>query len=604
MKRTEAASESVFDTQSLLMADVWIEAERLRLLKRVLPGIGVPLLLASVITFVGGGLSAPWQLWIMRLVMFLSLAAYFIAIRLCRQKRAAASSYLLVAMLTVIALVLALLFDDLIVVFAILGLLISFLAGVLISLHVGYSSAIMVLIIGMGLFLGEKYGPLFPMLDLGSQAKQIIDLFAFLITIFLGTHLLALNQQGTHRALNRLVSQSNELKKLNKELGREIAERERAEEALARLNVDLESTVALRTAAYVTEQEKSAAILKSVGDAIGMTDLDMQVLYVNDAFTALTGYAPEDIVGKPMYVLMAERLPARDRQVLRHTLAEGEIWRGELAAKRKDGRVYDATMAIAPMYDATGRQIGYVASHQDVSRAKSLERARSRFIQNVSHELRTPVATLKLYTHMLRKDMSLEKCEQYVAVLDAQSQRLESLIEDLLEITALDSGQSIVTWDLVEVGSLLQSVVVAHGKHAEMKNIALKVALVLENFPAVRGDTSRLYQALSEIVENAIVFTPPEGEITLRAEASEHAEQLWGVLSVHDTGPGIKLEEQDCIFERFYRGELAESGHIPGTGLGLSIVYEIMRAHGGRVTVKSQFGLGSTFMLWLPTTVE
>jgi len=142
----------------------------------------------------------------------------------------------------------------------------------------------------------------------------------------------------------------------------------------------------------------------------------------------------------------------------------------------------------------------------------------------------------------------------------------------------------------------------------------------------VRGDQARLTQALSELVENAILFTPAGGEVAIEAGVAEAEGERWVTIAVHDTGPGVLPEEQDSIFDRFYRGSVAEAGHIPGTGLGLSIVKEIVQAHGGRVTVESPAarragpspspdnpaqhapaadgpGPGSTFTLWLRTEV-
>jgi len=108
-----------------------------------------------------------------------------------------------------------------------------------------------------------------------------------------------------------------------------------------------------------------------------------------------------------------------------------------------------------------------------------------------------------------------------------------------------------------------------------------------------------LVQALSEGVENAVTFTGAGGRVTIEARALEEEGEQWVTIVVRDTGPGISLEEQERVFDRFFRGKLAESGHVPGTGLGLSIAQEILRAHGGRVTVESKEGEGSTFTLWL-----
>ena len=120
------------------------------------------------------------------------------------------------------------------------------------------------------------------------------------------------------------------------------------------------------------------------------------------------------------------------------------------------------------------------------------------------------------------------------------------------------------------------------------------------DLPAINGDRDRLVQALGELVENAVIFTPAGGQVTVEAGTVEEKGQRWVTVAVRDTGPGISHEEQERVFDRFYRGSLAESGHLPGTGLGLSIAQEIVRAHGGRVTVASQVGVGSTFTVTLP----
>ena len=137
---------------------------------------------------------------------------------------------------------------------------------------------------------------------------------------------------------------------------------------------------------------------------------------------------------------------------------------------------------------------------------------------------------------------------------------------------------------------------------AEEAGISLVVAPVLPDFLAVKGDATRLAQALDEILQNALIFTPEGGQVTVEVGALEEGGQHWVLIAVRDTGPGISPEEQEQVFDRFFRGRLAESGHTAGTGLGLSIAWEIVRAHGGRVTVESEVGAGSTFTMWFPSS--
>ena len=367
----------------------------------------------------------------------------------------------------------------------------------------------------------------------------------------------------------------------------------------ARLVEGLEAEVAARTAEIRAEQEKSETILRSVGDAIAMVDLDMRIQYVNDAFTTLTGYTAEEALGQQIRSLMGGEMPELDRQSLQPAWARGEPWQGEVIHRRKDGRSYDAALTTAPMRDAEGRLTGYVSSHHDISRPKELERARSRFMTNVSHELRTPVANIKLYANLLQMGRRPEKTERYAQVLEEQADRLTELIRDILEMTSLDSGQAVRTWKPISLSTLIDEVATRHQGHAEASGLTLTVMPLPSGLPSVNGDHVRLNQALGELVENAISFTPAGGHVIVNAGTAEADDQLWVTVAVRDTGPGISPEEQRQVFDRFYRGSLAESGHIPGTGLGLSIVEEIMRAHGGRATVESTLDQGSTFTLWL-----
>jgi two-component system phosphate regulon sensor histidine kinase PhoR len=305
---------------------------------------------------------------------------------------------------------------------------------------------------------------------------------------------------------------------------------------------------------------------------------------------------------------------AEAQQAMRTALEKGKVWRGETSGRRKDGLYYDVALTVAPIRDADGNLAGYVSSHQDISQRKELERARSQFMTNVSHELRTPVSNVKIYTHLLQRGQRAEKAKHYFQVLVEQTGLLEALIQDILEITSLDSGQVLVAWESVSLSTVVADAVKRYQKRAEASGLTLEVMPIPTDLPVVRGDASRLLQALSEVVENAVTFTPSGGRVAIEAEVVEEEGECWVTIAVRDTGPGISQEEQERVFDRFFRGSLAESGHIPGTGLGLSIVQEILQAHGGRVTVESpplpstslrtgtggtEGGPGSIFTLWL-----
>ena len=380
----------------------------------------------------------------------------------------------------------------------------------------------------------------------------------------------------------------------------EASERERAERELREYSERLEDLVQEQTVEVQAQYAQLDAILRSVGDAILMTDPEMRVRYANPAFSALTGYAPEDILGQDVRSAGIVERSGQVAQQIESIVFGGEAWRGEAPGRRKDGRTYDAELTMAPVHDAEGYLMGYVSSHRDISQSKNLERARSQFIANISHQFRTPVTTLKLYAHLMQKAELLTKHRQHLQTIEEQIDWLDQLIQDTLKITALDSGTAVTAWKSVSVSGLVRDTVVHYRGRAEAAGLNLVDVPIPPDLPIIKGDVWRLLQALGEVVENAIIFTPSGGRVTLRVASVEEKSRAWVTIAVQDTGYGISPEELDRVFDRFFRGKLADSGHTPGTGLGLSIAHGIIHAHGGQITVESQEGEGSTFTIWLP----
>lgn len=362
----------------------------------------------------------------------------------------------------------------------------------------------------------------------------------------------------------------------------------------------LEQTVVARTAAIRAEEGKRETILNSVTDAIALLDLDGCINYANQAFATLTGYTMAHLLGRSLLSTLGESLTQADRNVIQTALQGLAVSQGEVTLQQRNGRVYEAAIVITPVRDTLQQLVGYVSSHRDISRHKELERARQRFMTNISHQLRTPLANIKLYTELLNVARTPEKRTQYLHVLTQQADRLDHLVQDILEMTSLDSGEAVLRWEPISVVSVLETAVDRHRPTAAAIPIHITVAPLPVPLPAVWGDENRLTQALSELIDNALDFTPPAGQVTVTPIIQQVNGVNWLTIAVQDTGAGIPMAEQEQIFDRFYRGTLAETGHIPGTGLGLSIAAEIMRAHGGYITVSSKPDEGSTFTLWMP----
>ena len=373
----------------------------------------------------------------------------------------------------------------------------------------------------------------------------------------------------------------------------DITARKLAERLLRQRATDLE--VAVRS-----EQERSAIILQSVKDAIAVSDLSIKTTYVNEAFSTLTGYSFEESLGQPAQFILNGRMPQQTWRSLQQAITNQTVWEGELEFRRKNGTVYDAAVLIAPMRDGNDQLIGYVSSHRDITEAKRQEESRRRFVTHISHELRTPVTNIKLYADLLHRYFDTNRKEQYFTILHEQIERLETIIKNTLEIVALEEGKKELHREPIHWEMLIENLHIRLQAQVAEKNITLQFASQSAQLPITMGDPQRIFQALYELIYNAITYTPSGGNVLIKGETVVDQALLWLTISVCDDGPGIPTNEQNHIFDRFYRGEQADTGHIPGTGLGLSMAMLIAEAHNGRLTVKSDLGQGSTFTLWLP----
>lgn len=225
---------------------------------------------------------------------------------------------------------------------------------------------------------------------------------------------------------------------------------------------------------------------------------------------------------------------------------------------------------------------------------QELDRLKSQFVQDVSHELRTPVTNISLYLHLL--EQRPEKEAHYKAVLREQTKRLENLVRDIVNLSRLDTDSDAPQFEPVDLNDLVGQVVAAQ----KMRVKDNSVALIFEphaTAPVVRADWKQLLQVVTNLVDNALKYTP-KGHV--RVSTHLPPENGRAFFEVEDTGLGIAPQDLPHVFRRFYRGQGVGSSNIPGTGLGLAIVEEIVQRHGGEIDVESRPGEGSIFRVWLP----
>jgi len=233
----------------------------------------------------------------------------------------------------------------------------------------------------------------------------------------------------------------------------------------------------------------------------------------------------------------------------------------------------------------------------DITRLEKLERMREEFVANVSHELRSPLTIIKGYVETLQ-DGALQDPEiapRFLEKISRHVQRLEFLIQDLLTLTQLESGQLTLQFQPVRLREAADRAISDLSEKATQRQITI-TNLIREEW-VVRADPDRLHQVLINLLDNAIKYGREAGHIILGARAKgNQSVEAW----VQDDGPGIPSYALERVFERFYRVDKARSREQGGTGLGLSIVKHIIQAHGGQVSVQSQLGKGTTFFFTLP----
>jgi PAS domain S-box-containing protein len=354
-------------------------------------------------------------------------------------------------------------------------------------------------------------------------------------------------------------------------------------------------------AALAAERDRLQAILTNVGDAVGVTDAQGRIEYVNPAWERQNGYSLAQVRGQTHAILKSGRQTEEFYADMWGTILAGKVWRGELVNRRKDGSLYDAVLTITPILGDDGEPMNFVGVHHDISTLKEIDRLKSQFVSDVSHELRTPLTNIRLYLDLLAQTEYDERAARYMETLSRESDRLRALIEDLLSLSRLESRAVSFAREAVDLNQLLMAL--AEDRERLLARRELRLELECEaKLPLVLGDEKLLTQVFTNLLTNATNYTPAGGKIALRSRSQQIGERTWVVVEVSDTGVGIPLEEQPMIFRRFFRGQASGGGAIPGTGLGLAICKEISEQHGGRITVASEGvpGRGSTFSVWLP----
>ncbi|GAE02976.1 sensor histidine kinase [Clostridium botulinum B str. Osaka05] len=334
------------------------------------------------------------------------------------------------------------------------------------------------------------------------------------------------------------------------------------------------------------KQNRLEAILKSMDSGVVAIDKEFKVIMINPYANKLFGIK-RDIIGENLMDNI------RDFE-LERVLKDKEPGYKEINILWPEKRTLRIkTTDIISKYD----NIGTVAVVQDITDIKKLENMREQFVANVSHELKTPLTSIKGFSETLKYVEDKKNREKFLQIINDEADRLTRLINDILVLSNIEKQKQELIKEEIDLNELIEKVYCLVKKSAEDKNI--KINIVEGKVPLLIGNKDKYNQMIINLIDNAIKYTEPNGEVNIGTKQDKDNIIFW----VEDTGVGISKEHLDRIFERFYRVDKARSRAEGGTGLGLAIVKHIVLGINGKIEVKSEPKKGTKFIVKIPLSI-
>jgi PAS domain S-box-containing protein len=353
------------------------------------------------------------------------------------------------------------------------------------------------------------------------------------------------------------------------------------------------------------EASRLRAILESVADGVLVTESNGAISLFNASAEFILGLSNTQVIGKSLddFTGLFGKAGRTWTEKIRLWSADPTTYKtGDTAIERitlEDGRV--VAVSLAPV-GSRSEFLGTVSIFRDITHQVEVERMKSEFVATVSHELRTPMTSIRGYVDVLLMGAAgglNEKQNEFLKVVQINTERLNVLVDDLLEVSHIESGKIEISAQIVDIATIIYDVVKNLEEKSREQNKSMQVNVeVPEEKPLVLGDLERIRQILENLVDNAYIYTPANGLISVKI----HPIDGYFQIDIKDKGIGIAPEDQPRVFERFYRGEDPLVLSTAGTGLGLSIVQYLVELHGGDIWLESSGvpGDGSTFSFTLP----
>lgn len=310
------------------------------------------------------------------------------------------------------------------------------------------------------------------------------------------------------------------------------------------------------------------------------------------------------IVGVPMIyggeligVLLVEEVGESTRRFNENDTRLLSLLAGQAASAVHNARLYEQVQRYTETLEQRVAERTQELAHAN-EQLTVLDRLKSRFVADVSHELRTPVSSLKLYLDLLERNPTGNR-EKYMRVLQTQTERLQDLIENILDLSRLELGWGRLTFEPLDLNEIVAQVVMTYQLRAQAKGLTLTFTPA-DDLPQILGEPKQLAQVVTNLITNGLNYTD-EGYVQVSTHYQAGQDKL--IMEVRDSGFGIPPEDEPHLFQRFYRGSQHRQGSIPGTGLGLAIVKEIVELHQGQIELENQVNKGTIFRIFLPVHI-
>jgi two-component system phosphate regulon sensor histidine kinase PhoR len=348
-----------------------------------------------------------------------------------------------------------------------------------------------------------------------------------------------------------------------------------------------------RIQTVISQRNESQAVLSSMVEGVIALNSQEQIMDINAAATRLLKRSGEELKGRSIQEIMRNRDLHRMVQI---TLVDGTNNEGDVTLYQNGRQIL--YIHCTPLVDAGGHRMGILLVMNDVTQLRRLENMRSDFAANVSHEIKTPLTAIQGFVETLAHGSveNPEEARRFLGIIQKHVSRLTTIIDDLMQLSRMEQDRETYRpkYSKTAVVEVIRSAVQLCSNTA--KNRQITIVIEADGKLTVSMDADLIEQALVNLLDNAIKYSPTKSKITIGAHKVDQTVKIW----VTDRGIGIPKKHHPRLFERFYRVDKARSRNMGGTGLGLAIVKHIIQSHRGRVTVQSVQGRGSTFTLHLP----